>query len=221
MGKIIGVDAAKLAGLQIDMLQKMRDGQMTIEQMEWFLGQKKEEREWLLKNNGESKNPHFRIIRGFSFCVPTDFNSSVFVRDFLLKKDSECELVAFSRSFLEEDSSTVSALIPGHEVEVTAYKLSRKVSPEDCAAFIIAKKGLFVGILGILLFLEVSKTEVPRGLAIFSLERMDTYMTSYIPVLFVYRDKFNYHLSISQFNHVVYEDSCILVFRDLTEIGEE
>jgi len=38
MGKkcIIGVDAAKLAGLQIDMLQKLRNGQMTIEQLEWF-----------------------------------------------------------------------------------------------------------------------------------------------------------------------------------------
>ncbi len=37
MTKIIGVDAAKLAGLQIDHLQKLRNGQRTVEQFEWYL----------------------------------------------------------------------------------------------------------------------------------------------------------------------------------------
>lgn len=38
MNTIIGADAAKLAGLQIDLLQKMRQGQITVEQLAWFVG---------------------------------------------------------------------------------------------------------------------------------------------------------------------------------------
>jgi len=45
MEKTIGAEAAKLAGLQIDQNQKLRNGQMTIEQMEWWLKQTNETRE--------------------------------------------------------------------------------------------------------------------------------------------------------------------------------
>ena len=47
MAKNIGVDAAKLAGLQIDQNQKLRNGQMTVSQMEWWLNQTTEMREGL------------------------------------------------------------------------------------------------------------------------------------------------------------------------------
>jgi len=51
----IGVDAAKLAGLQIDMLQKLRNGQMTIEQLEWFNHLSQEEREQCMFQVGGPK----------------------------------------------------------------------------------------------------------------------------------------------------------------------
>jgi hypothetical protein len=51
MSKNIGVDAAKLAGLQIDQNQKLRDHQMTIEQMEWWLKQTKKTRDNLVRDN--------------------------------------------------------------------------------------------------------------------------------------------------------------------------
>lgn len=37
MSKIIDAEAAKLAGLQIDLLQKLRSGSRTLEQFEWFI----------------------------------------------------------------------------------------------------------------------------------------------------------------------------------------
>ena len=45
MSKVIGADAAKLAGLQIDTLQKARDGQITLEHWEWFNKLTKTERD--------------------------------------------------------------------------------------------------------------------------------------------------------------------------------
>jgi len=45
MDTIIGADAAKLADLQIDLLQKIRNGQVTLDQLEWFNKLTREERE--------------------------------------------------------------------------------------------------------------------------------------------------------------------------------
>ena len=42
MDTIIGADAAKLAGLQIDLLQKIRSGQVTLDHLEWFSKLRKE-----------------------------------------------------------------------------------------------------------------------------------------------------------------------------------
>ncbi|MEK7580163.1 MAG: DUF5701 family protein [Patescibacteria group bacterium] len=47
MSKVIGADAAKLAGLQIDTLQKARDGQITLKHWEWFNKLTKTERDRL------------------------------------------------------------------------------------------------------------------------------------------------------------------------------
>jgi hypothetical protein len=45
MNTVIGADAAKLAGLQIDLLQKIRNGQVTPDHLEWFNKLTREERE--------------------------------------------------------------------------------------------------------------------------------------------------------------------------------
>ena len=45
MSTIIGADAAKLAGLQIDQLQKVREGQITLDHIEWFNHISKETRD--------------------------------------------------------------------------------------------------------------------------------------------------------------------------------
>lgn len=45
MSTIIDADAAKLAGLQIDLLKKMRQGHVTLAQLEWFTGLSKEARD--------------------------------------------------------------------------------------------------------------------------------------------------------------------------------
>lgn len=55
MGKTIEAETAKLAGLQIDQNQKLRNGQITLEQMEWWLTQTKETRERLVRGTHELK----------------------------------------------------------------------------------------------------------------------------------------------------------------------
>jgi hypothetical protein len=50
MDTIIGADAAKLAGLQIDLLHKIRKGQVTLDHLEWFDKLTKGERDQLCKS---------------------------------------------------------------------------------------------------------------------------------------------------------------------------
>lgn len=54
MNTIIDADAAKLAGLQIDLLQKVRQGHVTLGQLEWFTGLSKEERNNLFLSSRSS-----------------------------------------------------------------------------------------------------------------------------------------------------------------------
>ena len=51
MSDIIGADAAKLAGLQIDTLQKVRSGKITLKQWEWFNNLSCGQREKLVGNS--------------------------------------------------------------------------------------------------------------------------------------------------------------------------
>lgn len=53
----IGADAAKLAGLQIDTLQKVRAGQITLDHWEWFNGLTKDERDVFLGAPAELTQP--------------------------------------------------------------------------------------------------------------------------------------------------------------------
>ncbi len=58
---VVGADAAKLAGLQIDTLQKIRNGGITLEQWEWFNNLSHEQRKGLMKG-GPLAEPFTRLI---------------------------------------------------------------------------------------------------------------------------------------------------------------
>jgi len=53
----IGADAAKLAGLQVDMLQKYRSGQITLAELEWYFNLKSDERQGLMKGLAREPKP--------------------------------------------------------------------------------------------------------------------------------------------------------------------
>lgn len=59
MSEIMDVNTAKLAGLQIDMLQKFKAGHLTLNHLEWFNNLKKSERDALLAG----KMPKSDILR--------------------------------------------------------------------------------------------------------------------------------------------------------------
>lgn len=86
MSTIIGADAAKLAGLQVDTLQKVRSGHVTLAHWEWFNLLTKKERDRLCGNGAapvvtEKTKPQsiLRLISGEETLVldPTDGKETI------------------------------------------------------------------------------------------------------------------------------------------------
>lgn len=64
MKKIIDAEAARLAGLQIDQLQKIRNGQITIDQLERFNNLSSADREACFGGNKREENEILRLLSG-------------------------------------------------------------------------------------------------------------------------------------------------------------
>lgn len=73
MKKIIGAEAATLAGLQIDMLQRLRSGNLQLEHMKWFLNLRTEERETLFKKSKKKEKDNNIISIPRNRFNPTEF----------------------------------------------------------------------------------------------------------------------------------------------------
>ena len=80
MEKNIGADAAKLAGLQIDTLQKVRNGQITLEHWEWFNKLNRVERDNLAGVNVVVSR--FSLLSSLQFTVPEGYNHSTQLASF-------------------------------------------------------------------------------------------------------------------------------------------
>jgi hypothetical protein len=110
MSKIIDAGAAKLAGLQIDSLQKYRDGQLTLGQWERFNNLSSEAREerfgdWKRSVSvTEKPTPKFTLLADLGIItVPADYDHRVTLvsfrkrnyKKFVYYNDSISEIVAF------------------------------------------------------------------------------------------------------------------------------
>lgn len=147
MKKIIGVDAAKLAGLQIDMLQKLRDQQMTVEHLEWYLKLQKYERDALIEEKGPHKEK-FTLLADLGIITIPD--SYVAVETWT------------GMSF----SNPSHMLQPGTELLVRAYKqvLPGTKTSRECLGFLTGREegNVFLGAQGVALA-ETVRLQLPKG----------------------------------------------------------
>ncbi|KKU34665.1 MAG: hypothetical protein UX49_C0038G0005 [Candidatus Wolfebacteria bacterium GW2011_GWC2_46_275] len=154
MTKIIGVDAAKLAGLQIDLLQKLRDQQMTIEHLKWYLGLRKEERDALM----EERRPHkekFTLLADLGIItIPNDYTPTTAWTGMIFPNPSH-------------------VLEPGDELLVRAYKqvLPGTRTSKECMAFLEEQEegNVLLGVQGTVLA-ETMRLQLPKGFSYYSFD---------------------------------------------------
>ena len=160
MEKNIGADAAKLAGLQIDTLQKVRNGQITLEHWEWFNKLNRVERDNLAGVNVVVSR--FSLLSSLQFTVPEGYNHSTQLASF--SKENRKKFYSYNDNITDENfAKTTNKLVPGKTYEAKIFGITKWVTSEDCLAFLKTQNAILVGAQGISVVWQQAKENLPKG----------------------------------------------------------
>ena len=161
---IIGVDAAILAGLQIDQLKKLRDGSITIGQIRWFNNLTKEERE---RVSGVRKDtpitPKFKLVTKFSIVVPEYYKHECL--DVFIKANRK-KFYGVNNDITDAHFSALSStrLEPGRKLMVKVFKQTSRgtTTSEERLKFLETQKAILAGSQAIPLIWD-QREKLPKG----------------------------------------------------------
>ncbi|OGG42652.1 hypothetical protein A3I34_00940 [Candidatus Jorgensenbacteria bacterium RIFCSPLOWO2_02_FULL_45_12] len=190
MKTIIGVDAAKLAGLQIDTLQKMRSGQMTLAQLEWFNNLTKEQREAILSGKKISSiEPRFELLKKFLITVPKDYDHGTQL-DTLKRK----EFYFFNDAITDRNfRNATQKLVPGKTYLAKLFSIRKTATSDDCLGLYKAVGAILSGAQGMSLVYQLKRSELPKGKWTVSFDEKDALWQDpggnhRVPSVFAYSD---------------------------------
>ncbi|MCX6731443.1 MAG: hypothetical protein NTX55_00410, partial [Candidatus Parcubacteria bacterium] len=169
MSNIIGADAAKLAGLQIDTLQKVRNGQITFDQWERFNNLSSDDREarfgdWK-KTRAEQLTEKFALLADLgTITVPVDYVHATWLASFLEKNRKKFYGVNSNITDANFPNPT-RILKPGDKLRVRAFKqvVGGTTTSEERMAFLKSQNAVFVGAQGTSLVFEQKRDQLPKG----------------------------------------------------------
>lgn len=217
MSKIIEAETARLAGLQIDFLQKLRDGQLTLDQTEWWINQTSAERDRLSGNASASKDKGpFVLLSSARLTVPTSFVHQTQIASFLKAHRREF-------SYVNDDvtdanfAKATQRLIPGRTYTVKIFWITRRVSSPDCLGLYKDHNGILTGAQGLTLAYQEMRGSFPVGKWLASFDEKDALPVSdgdhRVPGVDRYAGDY-FKLSLGYFEYDWYSAYCILVFCD-------
>lgn len=214
--KKIGADAAKLAGLQIDILQKFRNEQITLEHLEWFSKLTKEQRDKFI---GNSIDGRFKLLKSFELTVPEDYVHETQLASF--SGNHRKEFYGYNDNITDENFAGVTdKLIPGETYELKIFGINQPVSSEDCLALLKMQPRIrLVGAQGASLARQLKKEEFPVDKGVISLDNKDALWKDadgFHGVPYVYRHSDGgWSFNLDYFGGVWLDGHCILCFCDL------
>ena len=174
MSTIIDADPAqKLAGLQIDMLQKYRAGQITFDQIERFNNLSPEDREARFGDQKKQKPAlpvepaeKFAVLADLGIItVPNDYNHATRLATFL--KMNRKKFYDVNKNITDANFSRPSRILkPGAKIRVRAFKqiVDGTTTSEERMAFLAAHKmAVYTGAQGASLVFEQKRGQLPKG----------------------------------------------------------
>ena len=217
MKNIIGADAAKLAGLQIDTLQKIRNGQITLEHWEWFNMLNKAERDRLTGVN--ATDPRFPLLTTFQFTVPENYVHATQLASFA--KENREKFYFYNDNITDANFAKVTnKLTSGKIYEAKIFGITERVTSEDCLVFLKTQKAILVGAQGISIVWQQAKEQFPKGKWTVSFDEKDALWQDadgYHRVPYVrQRSDGDWHFFLGNFEFDWYDDDCVLCLRDLS-----
>jgi hypothetical protein len=229
MNKIIGTDAAKLAGLQIDTLQKYRAGQLSLEHWERFINMTPEIREE--RFGTWRRHP---VLADLSAPVVTSP-----VEKFTLLADlgiiTVSEAVSLDkfrtkneRNFYYHDENITDAnfsnpsriLKPGDRLTVRAFKqVVPRTTSEERMKFLAEQKSVLTGAQGAALVFDQKRDQLPKGFWYASMDQKDRLWEDAdryrrVPEVYAYSVG-GFSFNLGHFEHEWYDFNALLVFCDL------
>lgn len=178
MKNIIGIDAAKLAGLEIDLLQKMRKGHITAAHLQWFSALTKGERDALVvvgKPALKAVSPvepiaKFALLAELGiFTVPEDYVHGGRLDSFKLKyqNDEVKSFYYYNEDITDANFPNPSRILkPGDKLRVRAYKQivpGTTTSKERMDFLATQNTTVYPGAQGASLVWEQMRAKMPKG----------------------------------------------------------
>ena len=168
----IEAETARLAGLQIDLLQKLRKGQITLDQWEKFNNLSSGDREkrfgdWKKPSPAPSAEPteKFALLVDLGIItVPDDYDHATQLATFL-KRNRE-KLYDVNNDITDKNFQNPSRILrPGDKLLVRAFKqiVSGLTTSEERMAFLRTQNAVFVGAQGSSLIFDQKRDRLPKG----------------------------------------------------------
>lgn len=172
MSATIDADAAKLAGLQIDTLQKVRSGQITLDQWERFNNLSPGDRE---ARFGDVKKPKpvspveptekFALSVDLGIItVPADYDHVTRLASF--DTENRTKFYYYNDAITDPNFSNPSRILkPGDKLRVRAFKqiVPGTTTSEERMAFLATQKAVHTGAQGASLVFEQKRGQLPKG----------------------------------------------------------
>jgi len=135
--RIIDADAAKLAGLQIDTLSKVRTGQITLEK--------------------------FYLIKTISVTVPQDYDHATCLASF--REKDQKKFYGYNYNITDVNFAKVTTqLVPGktYAVKIFGIHAGETATSEECLAVYREVKAFLVGAQGVAVAWETNHQNLPK-----------------------------------------------------------
>lgn len=180
MNNIIDADAAKLAGLQIDLLQKMRQGHITLDHLDWFTKLSKNARDEFV--TGGKSDPSFKSAAKFelladlgTLTVPEDYNHVTALKAL---NNKYCEKYYYheGNKLCDLDFPNPTRIMkPGDKFNIRVFNQVSKglTSSKERLTFLTTQKAVYLGAQGISLVFDQMRDELQRGLWYISFDEPD------------------------------------------------
>lgn len=226
---IIGAETARWAGLQIDLHSKFRSGNLSADQLEWWLNQSKETRDSLMVGDKSTTKPLLSSEPNKKFSqladlgiitVPADYVHATRLDSFLTQNRSKFWSV--NEDITDANFGNPSRILkPGDRLWVRAFQqvVSGTTTSEERMAFLATQKAVYTGAQGASLVFDQKRDQLPKGKWYSSFDQPDRLWKSAdgdhgVPSVFADSDG-DFFWSLGDFGRVWRERIAFFCFCDL------
>ena len=229
----IEAETAILAGLQIDLLQKLRKGQITLNQWEKFNNLSSGDREkrfgdWKKPSPAPSAEPteKFALLVDLGIItVPDDYDHATQLASF--KKKNYKKFYSYNDAITDQNFSNPSRILkPGDKLLVRAFKqiVPDTTTSEERMAFLETQGAVYTGAQGASILWDQRHDQLPKNKWYYSLDKKERLFKDAgddhrVPSLGISFDG-DFRFNLARFSNAWDERHIILCFSDLSEPSE-